>query len=170
MPDTTSLVVIQKRIPDLKITIEENERGIFLGSGILKIFLVKEDGHVEYFFKDSTAVLKETGEPIFSPVQPNVEKAFSIKQRYELSSDEGIYGLGQHQYGIMNYRGRTVKLVQTNTDAVTPFLISTKNYGIYWITTPKPFLTTIPGRVPPFGRTWPALSIIISSRAVPWTR
>ena len=32
----------------------------------------------------------------------------------------------------MNYRGRTVKLVQANTEAVTPFLISTAGYGILW--------------------------------------
>ena len=32
----------------------------------------------------------------------------------------------------MNYRGRTVKLVQANTEAVTPFLISTRGWGILW--------------------------------------
>ena len=37
------------------------------------------------------------------------------EQNFKLTPDEGIYGLGQHQYGYMNYRGRTVKLVQANT-------------------------------------------------------
>ena len=37
--------------------------------------------------------------------------------------------LGQHQSGYMNHRGRTVKLVQANTQAVTPFLISTAPRG-----------------------------------------
>jgi alpha-D-xyloside xylohydrolase len=32
----------------------------------------------------------------------------------------------------MNYRGRTVKLVQANTQSAIPFLISTANYGLLW--------------------------------------
>ncbi len=32
----------------------------------------------------------------------------------------------------MNYRGDTVTLVQTNTNAISPFLVSTMNYGILW--------------------------------------
>ena len=51
--------------------------------------------------------------------------AFSVQQNFKLTPDEGVYGLGQHQSGYMNYRGRTVNLVQSNTEAVTPFLIST---------------------------------------------
>jgi alpha-glucosidase (family GH31 glycosyl hydrolase) len=31
-----------------------------------------------------------------------------------------------------NYRGHTVKLVQANTQAVTPFLISAAGYGLLW--------------------------------------
>ena len=55
-----------------------------------------------------------------------------MQQKFSLTPDEGIYGLGQHQYGYMNYRGCMVKLVQTNTDAVNPFLISSKGYGVLW--------------------------------------
>src|SRR3972149_8386168 len=70
---------------------------------------------------------------IITPVKiPHEEKAFNVQQNFSLTPDEGIYGLGQHQYGYMNYRGRTVKLVQANTEAVTPFLISTQGYGILW--------------------------------------
>ena len=32
----------------------------------------------------------------------------------------------------MNYRGRTVKIVQANKWAVTPVLVSTAGYGIFW--------------------------------------
>ena len=55
-----------------------------------------------------------------------------MKQAFRLTPDEGIFGLGRRQDGLMNYRGHTVKLVQTNTDAVTPFLVSTNLYGVLW--------------------------------------
>ena len=45
---------------------------------------------------------------------------------------EAFYGLGQQQDGVMNFRGKTVTLVQTNTVAVNPFLVSTGLYGILW--------------------------------------
>ena len=56
----------------------------------------------------------------------------SVQQFFRLSGDEGIYGLGQFQKGTMNYRNRDQLLVQSNVDAVVPFLISTNNYGILW--------------------------------------
>lgn len=60
------------------------------------------------------------------------ENVFNATQKFNLSQEEGIYGLGQHQDGIMNWRGHEVTLIQTNVHAVNPFLISTKNYGILW--------------------------------------
>ena len=75
---------------------------------------------------DGQAILKEQGEAVITPIRIAHEtNAFSVRQNFKLTPDEGIYGLGQHQDGYMNYRGRTVKLVQANTQAVTPFLIST---------------------------------------------
>ncbi len=47
----------------------------------------------------------------------------------------------------MNYRGRTVKLVQANTDAVTPFLISTAGYGILWDNYSKTIFTDDPEKM-----------------------
>ena len=132
LPDSTSLVVIEKGSPELKIQVNETENMVSLGSENIKIILSKKDGAVEYFAKNGSGILKEIGKPSFTPVNYKFEKAFSVKQHFEFSADEGIYGFGQHQYGYMNYRGHSVKLVQSNTNAVTPFFISTKNYGIYW--------------------------------------
>jgi alpha-D-xyloside xylohydrolase len=96
----------------------------------LNIF--KKDGKVEYLTTDNESILKEKGKANITPVEYKFEKAFSVQQKFLLAPDEGIYGLGQHQYGYMNYRNREVVLVQTNTDAVTSFLISTRGYGILW--------------------------------------
>jgi alpha-D-xyloside xylohydrolase len=55
-----------------------------------------------------------------------LQKAFSV------DIEEAFYGLGQHQAGLMNYRGWQVDLTQYNSVAVVPFLVSSKNYGILW--------------------------------------
>ena len=57
---------------------------------------------------------------------------YHIEDRFDLDSTEGIYGLGQHQSGIFNYRGSTVELAQNNTDVAMPIVLSSKGYGILW--------------------------------------
>ncbi|MGR6330558.1 TIM-barrel domain-containing protein [Sphingomonas sp. XXL09] len=56
----------------------------------------------------------------------------SVQQRFELVGDQAIYGLGQHQAGVMDYRGTTVRLQQANTDVGVPMLVSSAGYGIFW--------------------------------------
>ena len=38
----------------------------------------------------------------------------------------------QHQENMMNYRGQEVVLSQSNVNAISPVLVSTQNYGIFW--------------------------------------
>jgi alpha-D-xyloside xylohydrolase len=131
--EKASLVVVEREVPDLKIRLQEDAEAITLSSGKVAVRLSKNNGAIQYLTGDSQVILKEAGQAIIAPIRIEHEtNAFSIQQDFKLTPDEGIYGLGQHQSGYMNYRGRTVKLVQANTEAVTPFLISTADYGILW--------------------------------------
>ncbi len=56
----------------------------------------------------------------------------AVQQRFEVGSDQAIYGLGQHQAGLLDYRGTTVRLQQANTDVGVPVLVSTAGYGLFW--------------------------------------
>jgi alpha-D-xyloside xylohydrolase len=131
--EKTSLSVIQKDLPDLGVRFEESGEIITLSSGQIKLLLTKSDGAIRYLGNDNRTILEEQGTAVFTPAQIEQEKAaFSVQQNFKLTPDEGVYGLGQHQSGYMNYRGRTVKLVQANGNAVTPFYVSTGGYGIFW--------------------------------------
>jgi alpha-D-xyloside xylohydrolase len=57
---------------------------------------------------------------------------YNLTQTFQSTSDDAWYGLGQHQDGVMNYRGQQVTFFQNNTEVAIPFLISSKNYGILW--------------------------------------
>jgi alpha-D-xyloside xylohydrolase len=59
---------------------------------------------------------------------------FQFNERFSPDATEAIYGLGQHQSGLFNYRGSTVELGQNNTDVAIPLLLSSKGYGILWNT------------------------------------
>ncbi len=57
-------------------------------------------------------------------------KAYHTKLEFEWEENEALYGLGSHEEGMLNLRGRHQYLYQQNMKAVVPMLISTKGYGI----------------------------------------
>jgi alpha-D-xyloside xylohydrolase len=90
------------------------------------------DGRVR--FRDSTGkiVLAESGPAVFTPVTAEGKSFYAISQRFNRGTDEGLYGLGQHQNRQMNYLGEDVDLAQHNMDVAIPFLVSTRRYGLLW--------------------------------------
>ncbi|HEX4066144.1 MAG TPA: TIM-barrel domain-containing protein [Acidobacteriaceae bacterium] len=70
----------------------------------------------------------------YVPAVVNGEKVYHVTERFFPDALEGIYGLGQHQSGVFDYRGAVVELAQANTNVSIPFLVSTKGYGLLWNT------------------------------------
>lgn len=58
------------------------------------------------------------------------KKLFHTRLFLDWQEDEALFGLGQHEQGVLNWRGTTQYLHQANLKIAVPFLISTKNYGI----------------------------------------
>lgn len=57
---------------------------------------------------------------------------YRVCDQFESPDDEAFYGLGGHQHGFMNYKGKDVELAQHNMVPCVPFLYSNKGYGILW--------------------------------------
>lgn len=57
-------------------------------------------------------------------------EAYRAKLFFEFAEDEGIYGLGQAEEGIYNYRGTHQYLYQHNMRIPMPVLYSDKGYGM----------------------------------------
>ncbi len=56
--------------------------------------------------------------------------AFEAKLEFVFSDNEALFGLGSHEEGYGNLRGKSRELYQHNLKAVVPFFVSTKGYGI----------------------------------------
>ncbi len=56
--------------------------------------------------------------------------AFHGRIGFEVARGEHLYGLGQHEDGLFDYRGRREYLYQTNMKITIPFLLSSRNYGL----------------------------------------
>lgn len=51
---------------------------------------------------------------------------------FEAHRGERIYGLGQHQHGLLDQKGAVIDLVQRNTEVCVPFALSNRGYGFLW--------------------------------------
>jgi alpha-D-xyloside xylohydrolase len=56
--------------------------------------------------------------------------AFEAKLEFTFADDEALFGLGSHEEGYGNLRGKTQQLYQQNMKAVVPCLVSSKGYGL----------------------------------------
>jgi alpha-D-xyloside xylohydrolase len=57
---------------------------------------------------------------------------FHVQARFKAYDDERIYGLGQHQHGLLDQKGAVIDLVQYNSEVCIPFLLSSRGYGFLW--------------------------------------
>lgn len=127
-----SLVVLREPSSSISFRRDENATSVTVASPRLRVRVNRADGLVTFETGAGRPLLAEARRATFAPVALPGEKALSVGQDFRLTPEEGLYGLGQHQDSVMNYRGRSVKLVQTNTDAVSPVLVSTAGWGIFW--------------------------------------
>jgi len=57
-------------------------------------------------------------------------KSFEAKLELVFSDGEALFGLGSHEEGYGNLRGKSRELYQQNMKAVVPYFVSTKGYGL----------------------------------------
>ena len=57
---------------------------------------------------------------------------FRVEVRFKAYDDERIYGLGQHQHGLLDQKGAVIDLLQYNSEVCIPFLLSSRGYGFLW--------------------------------------
>jgi alpha-D-xyloside xylohydrolase len=92
-------------------------------------------GRVTFLDANSATVLAESvsGTSLqATTVGSPAVSTYAVKQKFDLSSGEAIYGLGQHQQGIWNYVGQSVTLLQQNKEVGLPVWLSNKGYAVLW--------------------------------------
>ncbi|UUN25481.1 glycoside hydrolase family 31 protein [Streptomyces sp. FIT100] len=55
-----------------------------------------------------------------------------LEQNFAAYEGERLYGLGQHQHGLLDQKGAVIDLVQRNTEVSIPFVLSSRGYGLLW--------------------------------------
>lgn len=86
-------------------------------------------------FKDKATkkIILQESTHAFHPVKDMGRQTYQVEQSWkEASPEEGLYGGGGYQNGIINFKNAPVEMIQFNTEAVVPFFVSTQGYGLLW--------------------------------------
>ena len=143
-------VVIKKDWPPAAFDVSSTDKAVILFTSKLRVVIERDSGAMHYIVPEGSTgagatgpgstggpmrgtMLTTDGYRSLRPVEVNGEKTFHTEVSFPIyGSHEGLYGLGQHQAGVWNYRGETVDLSQENTNIAIPLLVSTNGYGIFW--------------------------------------
>jgi alpha-D-xyloside xylohydrolase len=140
LPETKSLSVIAQPAA-VKWDYRETADNFFVTTGAVEARVDRQSGAVSFFDAQGTAYLAETpGGRVFSPTTVKNLDARQAEQDFALAPAEAIFGLGQQASGPWNYRGQTVRLLQSNMNIALPVLVSSRGYGILW---DNPAITTV---------------------------
>ena len=128
-------VVIGRFVPT-PFHVTQDARSVTLATGLMRAEVDRRTGAVRFLEASGKAFLSETpgGRSMTATVLdgPTPEAAHTSGQSFALPAGEAIYGLGQHQDGLLDYRGSVVTLEQVNREVAIPFLVSSRGYGVLW--------------------------------------
>ncbi len=111
---------------DLVVEVSCNDDGSFLGFPPL----------VRFLRSTGEELCGEQAPHFCAPPQRRYTAAggdlHSCELVFNAFSGERIYGLGQHQHGLLDQKGAVIDLIQRNTEVCIPFVLSDRGYGLLW--------------------------------------
>jgi alpha-D-xyloside xylohydrolase len=129
-----SLITVYTKSPGLAWNVIPTKDSLTLKTKKLTAVVDLKTGAVTFRDYTGKKILaeKQSFGRVFQPVVFEGKPYYALTQTFQSTSGDAWYGLGQHQDGILNYRGQQVTFFQNNTEVAIPFLVSGNNYGILW--------------------------------------
>ena len=126
--DRESLAVVPQK-GKTAFTVTESEGLVCVNTASLTAQVNPVGGEVRFLDKEGNVLLGD-GRMAFTPIEVEGKKAWSTQVSYASVEGEAFYGLGQHQAGEFNHKGRSEELFQYNTKVSVPVVISNRGYGL----------------------------------------
>lgn len=133
-PTRASLIVPARAWPAVAWTRREVGDDVVVSTKAVTVRVNRKTGRVAFEDGRGRVLLREpaAGAKTLASGAATDGPAWRVQQVFDSPADEAFYGLGQHQNGWMNLKGRAVDLWQYNSVVSVPFLLSTRGYGILW--------------------------------------
>ena len=116
-----------------KFTVRESPSAVTVATARMQAVVDRATGSIRFEDEAGNVFLAEKqGTRLFIPTTVQGQPADSVGQSFESPADEKLFGMGQFQDGLWDWRGIPLELRQLNTQIALPVLISSKGYGLLW--------------------------------------
>lgn len=130
LPEKDSIIVNKVwEKPDFVVT--KDADNIIISTKSLTVKVSKENSLISFYDKSGNLILSEDNKQI-AAVSVSGTITNTCSTTFNSPVSEGIFGLGQHQQKVMDYKSKTVVLDQQNTEIALPFMVTTSGYGLLW--------------------------------------
>ncbi len=129
-----SLAVVAKSCVATPSSTSSTATETVVSTAKLKIRIDTSTGVVTFTDPAGQVILAEKagGGRTLTPATVQGEATSNVRQEWTPNADESLYGLGQHQHGLIDIKDTDLELHQYNTEIVIPFLVSSRGYGVLW--------------------------------------
>jgi alpha-D-xyloside xylohydrolase len=153
-PGPSLIVTTQLKFTDY--TLKENPTNFTIATPVITIVVDKNTGGISYLDQTGTVLLGEperggkwlTAKQVYrtpsnkntwfankqnvnrEQVDDTARDVFEAKLEFVFVENEALFGLGSHEEGYSNLRGKYRQLYQHNRKVVIPYFVSTRGYGL----------------------------------------
>jgi alpha-D-xyloside xylohydrolase len=133
LPKNDSFMIVPENRQEVKISTGKTENGWKLSTGAVTAKVDASTGAVTFLGKRGKTLLREVpGSRTMAETVEMGEKTFRVGQHFYYDKVNVLMGLGNHQDGIANYKGRDCALIQYNCIDIIPFFVTDAGYGMLW--------------------------------------
>lgn len=124
----------EPQVTESTVKIQDGEGRLTVGALTVE---VDAEGQVRFLrTADGTELLAEERAHFWWPgprlYTPTGNGHHRLEQRFAAYEGEKLYGLGQHQHGLLDQKGAVLDLVQRNAEVTVPVLTSSRGYTFLW--------------------------------------
>ena len=128
---TQNLMIDEKNSYGAKIETIQKNGVVTLKTGYIQVNIELKSNRISFSDSSSNLILSEN-QRYYEKTMINNDSGYNIRQDFIWKPSEALYGLGQQQDGIFNWRGHSVELYQQNKYIAMPVLLSSEGYGLLW--------------------------------------
>lgn len=121
------------------ITVQEDKGEIINGKirALLEYIPGKKDCLLSVFHSNGKLLLKEYGDGgalrlKSREFKPRIGGDFSLTVSFASDPEEKLYGMGQYQQTVLDWKGSIAELAHRNSQVSIPFVLSDRGYGFLW--------------------------------------
>ncbi|MGI6233292.1 MAG: alpha-xylosidase, partial [Prevotella sp.] len=147
-PEKHSLIIVPQSSSSTTFNVSDEGRQVQVATTSVKALVDKQSGRVSFYDRASGRrllaedaregktirpfVVPEREIGVDSKLTDDQKKGYTWRLLFEDNPGEALYGLGQHQAGELDMKGKNEDLYQYNTKVSVPFVVSNQGYGILW--------------------------------------